>query len=136
MFIEPARYVARLHDEAGHPAWVYRFSYVADSLRDVWVGAQHATEIPYVFDTVAARYGAELTEADARAADQTHAYWIAFAKTGVPAPEGLPAWPQYDPAADAIIDFRAEGPVVGPDPARDRLDLVEAVVEANAAAQP
>jgi para-nitrobenzyl esterase len=129
MFIEPARYVARLHTSDGHPTFVYRFSVVAESLRDEWIGAQHATEIPFVFDTVAARYGADLTEADSRAADQTHAYWIAFAKTGVPGPEGLPAWPQYDPAADVIIDFRAEGPVVGPDPARDRLDLVEQVVE-------
>jgi para-nitrobenzyl esterase len=132
LFLEPARYLARLHEANGHPTWVYRFSYVAESLRDEWVGAQHATEIPFVFDTVAARYGAELTAADSRAADLTHAYWVAFAKTGVPAPTGLQAWPQYDPAQDVIIDFRAEGPVVGPDPARDRLDLVEEIVEARA----
>jgi para-nitrobenzyl esterase len=98
---------------------------VADSLRGSEVGAAHATEIPFVFDTADARYGGKLTEQDKQIAAQTHAYWVAFAKTGTPAPEGLPAWPLYDPSTDGIVDFRVEGPVVGPDPAKARLDVVE-----------
>jgi para-nitrobenzyl esterase len=107
--------------------YAFRFSYVAESLRKQWPGAMHATEIPFVFNTVAARYGKELTPADAAAARAAHAYWVGFAKSGVPTAEGQPAWPAYDPKTDPIMDFTASGPVVGPDPWRPRLDLAEAV---------
>ena len=35
----------------GQPTWWYRFSYVAESLRDdpKWKGTLHGFEIPYVF---------------------------------------------------------------------------------------
>ena len=49
---------------AGQPAYEYRFSYVAESMRKQWPGAPHATEIPFVFDTVAARYGKDLAADD------------------------------------------------------------------------
>jgi len=111
--------------------YAFRFSYVAESLRKQWPGAMHATEIPYVFDTVAARYGKDLTPADAAIAKAAHAYWVGFAKTGVPAAPGQPAWPAYDPKADAIIDFNATGPVVGPDSWRPRLDLAEALSDSR-----
>jgi para-nitrobenzyl esterase len=81
-----------------------------------------------VFDTVDARYGAALTPADAAAAKAAHAYWIAFAKTGVPSAAGLPAWPGYQAASDQLLDFSNTGPVVGPDPLKARLDLVESTV--------
>ena len=54
-----------------------------------------------------------------------HAYWVAFAVSGTPAPQGLPAWPAYDAKSDILLDFTNTGPVVGPDPWRARLDLAE-----------
>ena len=57
MMVEPARFIVRTVAAAGQPAFHYRFSYVAESMRKQWPGAPHATEIPYVFDTVEARYG-------------------------------------------------------------------------------
>jgi para-nitrobenzyl esterase len=55
---EPARYVASSLSRIGVPAYEYRFSYVAMSMRKDWsAGATHASKIPYVFDTVKARYG-------------------------------------------------------------------------------
>ena len=94
-------------------------------MRKQWKGAPHATEIPYVFDTVSARYGKDLTAADAAAAKAMHAYWVGFARTGVPQAAGLPAWPAYQPATDQIMDFTLQGPVAGPDPWKARMDLAQ-----------
>jgi para-nitrobenzyl esterase len=126
MMGEPARYVARELAKRGQPVYEYRFSYVAESLRKQWPGAMHATDIPFAFDTVAARYGKDLTAPDSDAARTMHAYWVAFAATGKPEVAGKPAWPAYDAKADTIMDFTNHGPVVAPDPWRARLDLAEA----------
>jgi len=98
---------------------------VAESLRSKEKGAPHATEIPFVFDTVAARYGTDLTDADRAAAQAANAYWANFAKTGNPNGAGLPQWPAYSVKTDMIMDFTATGPVAEPDPWKARLDLVE-----------
>jgi para-nitrobenzyl esterase len=123
--VEPARRTAQLLAARGQPVYEFRFSYVAESLRKISPGAGHATEIPFVFDTVAARYGKDLTAADEAAARAMHAYWVAFARTGKPEPPGLPAWPAYDVKQDVIMNFTADGPVAQPDPWRERLDLVQ-----------
>jgi para-nitrobenzyl esterase len=128
---EPVRHIARIRTAQGQKVWQFRFSYVAESLRKQWPGALHATEIPYVFNTVAARYGKDLTPADAAAAKAAHAYWVGFAKTGVPSAAGLPEWPAYDPKTDPILDFTGDGPKVTGDPWKPRLDLAEAVSNAR-----
>jgi len=134
MMAEPARKVASLLAARGQPAYLFRFSYVAESLRKTTPGAPHATEIPYVFDTVAARYGKDLTPADEAAARVMHAYWVGFARSGTPQAPGEPAWPQYDPGHGAILDFTAQGPIAGPDPWQARLDLAEQVNDRKEAA--
>jgi para-nitrobenzyl esterase len=94
-------------------------------MRKQWPGAPHATEIPFVFDTVAARYGKDLAESDKAAAQAANAYWVNFAKTGNPNSAGLPEWPKYDQAADKLMDFALSGPAAKADPWKERLDLVE-----------
>ena len=131
MMIEPAREIARLLS-AHQPTYEFRFSYVAESLRAKTPGAPHASEIPYVFDTVSAHYGKDLTAADAAAAKAMHAYWVGFARTGVPQAAGQPAWPAYEPSTDQIMDFTAQGPVAGPDPWKDRMDLAQRFAERRA----
>jgi para-nitrobenzyl esterase len=84
--IEPAREIARLLSKRGQPVYEYRFSYIAESLRGKWPGALHATEIPFAFDTVSARYGKDLT------------------------PAGEPAWPAYDAKTDRIMDSAPQRP--------------------------
>jgi para-nitrobenzyl esterase len=130
--IEPAREIARLLS-VRQPVFEYRFSYVAETLRAKTPGAPHATEIPYVFDTVAARYGKDLTPADEMAAKVMHAYWVGFAKTGVPQALGYPAWPAYQQQSDEIMDFTANGPLAGPDPWKTRMDLAQRFSERLAA---
>jgi para-nitrobenzyl esterase len=105
---------------------VYRFSYVAHSMRRVWtLGAPHASEIPFVFDTLRAHYGRAVTPADEVMSRTLQRYWVAFARTGRPDPRGEPAWPRYQPAADRLMDFTARGPIFEPDPYRQRIDLVQ-----------
>jgi para-nitrobenzyl esterase len=132
MMIEPAREIARLLS-VHQPVFEFRFSYVAESLRATTPGAPHATEIPYVFDTVAARYGKDLTAADEAAAKAVHAYWVGFATTGVPQAPDYPPWPAYQPRSDQIMDFTAKGPVVGPDPWKARMDLAQGLNDSREA---
>jgi para-nitrobenzyl esterase len=124
--VEPARFLARLTSAAGQPTWVYRFSYVASSLRGKVAGALHATEIPFVLGTVRAKYGAATTPADVALSDAALAHWAAFAKRGDPNGEGLAPWPRFTSDNDMIMEFTAEGrPVATHDPWRERLDYVE-----------
>ena len=136
MMAEPVRAIARILTARGQPVYQFRFSYVAESLRKQFPGAFHATEIPFVFDTVAARYGKDLTPADQAAARAIHAYWVAFARGGKPDAAGQPAWPAYSRQNEAIMDFTAQGPVAGPDPWSARLDLAERLSERREQAAP
>ena len=130
LMIEPARFTATAFAAQGLPAYEYRFSYVAASMRGQWPGAPHASEIPYVFDTVAARYGKDLTAEDEEVARAANAYWANFARTGDPNGPGLAHWPRRQAATDEIMDFTPHGPAGGPDPWKDRLDLTAAASDA------
>ncbi|MHB8816352.1 MAG: carboxylesterase/lipase family protein [Steroidobacteraceae bacterium] len=123
--VEPARAIARLFAARGQRVYEYRFGYIATALRGRFSGAPHASEIPYVFDTLVARYGKETSRTDETMARATHAYWIAFARTGRPDPRGLPAWPQYHERTDRLMSFTERGPVPEADPWKRRLDVAE-----------
>jgi para-nitrobenzyl esterase len=125
MMVEPAREIARILSARGQPVYEFRFSYVASSLRKTVPGATHASEIPFVFDTVTAHYGKRTTAADKAIARAMHAYWVAFARTGKPQVRGEPAWPAYHTASDELMNFTEHGPVGERDPRKARLDLAE-----------
>lgn len=74
-------------------------------MRKEWPGATHASEIPYVCDTVGAHYGAALTQVNEKMAQTLLAYWIPFAKTGNPDGAGLTEWPRYAPENDVLMNF-------------------------------
>ena len=126
IMIEPARFTAKVFAGQGQPSYLYRFSYVAESIRAKTPGAPHATEIPFVFDTVKAKYGAALTAADEAAAKAANAYWANFAKTGNPNGAGLEKWPAYKADTNMLLDFTTEGPKAIADPWQTRMDLTEA----------
>ncbi|HTT00888.1 MAG TPA: carboxylesterase family protein [Steroidobacteraceae bacterium] len=133
LMVEPVRAIARLLSARGQPVFEFRFSYVAESLRKTLAGAPHATEIPYVFETVRARYGKDLTAADEAAARTVHAYWVAFARSGRPEVSGKPVWPVYRGETDELMNFTDDGPMVQSDPWKARLDLAERVNERHEA---
>jgi para-nitrobenzyl esterase len=123
--VEPARLMARLAAAAGQATYAYRFSYVASSIRASTKGALHATEIPFVFETVRAKYGDATTAEDEALAAAANAYWVAFAKTGDPNGDGRPKWPAYSAKDDVIMEFAITGAAAKTDPWKARLDLVE-----------
>uniref|UniRef100_Q07SQ8 Carboxylesterase, type B n=1 Tax=Rhodopseudomonas palustris (strain BisA53) TaxID=316055 RepID=Q07SQ8_RHOP5 len=119
---EPARHLADLVARAGQPVWLYRFSYVAESLRGSMKGAQHAMEIPYSFNLPATLVRDRVTPDDKAMAELASAYWVSFGLRGDPNGGGRLAWPRHDPAVDRVMNFTNSGAIVGTDPLRPRLD--------------
>lgn len=103
---------------AGVPAFAYRFSYVASAIGKT--GAEHASDIPFFFDTEAVKYGDKTTVRDRAMGSTISAYLVNFARTGDPNSAGLPKWPRYSPAADPIMDFAEDGLAI---PQKDPLGI-------------
>jgi para-nitrobenzyl esterase len=96
--------------DQGVPVYAYRFSYVAESLGQS--GAQHATDIPFFFDTQATKYAEKVTARDNAMGKIISAYLVNFARTGNPNGAGLTEWPRYSRAGDEIVDFAESGKAV------------------------
>ena len=92
------------------PVYHYRFSYVAESVGQP--GAQHATDIPFFFDTTAIKHGEQTTPRDVGMGKTMSAYLVNFARTGDPNGDGLPVWPRYARATDMIMDFAEDGQAI------------------------
>jgi para-nitrobenzyl esterase len=93
---------------AGSPApvFMYLFTWGSDFLGGLFQSS-HAMEIPFVFDHPE-RVPMTGARADrARLAEAMSGAWAAFAWTGSPGHEGLPAWPPYDPTARSTMIFDA-----------------------------
>lgn len=128
VWAEPARFTAKEFTRAGVPAYIYMFSYVPEALKErLPMGAPHASELPYVFNTLQTRWGVkDVTETDCETARLMNTYWTNFAKTGCPNGEGLPVWPVYTLDDSHIIEFCPDGTAKSiPEPKKERLDVVE-----------
>lgn len=130
---EPARFVARTFAANNVPAYLYRFSYVPDSLKAFLPGAVHALEIPFVFNSVDGAFGPGTTSRDRQVGTTVQAYWVAFAKTGQPAPAGLTTWSAFNPTGGNLLEFTSGGGVQAwpSDPLTPQLDLVQPLNEQN-----
>lgn len=120
-----ARKLATAIAAHGMPVYEYRFSYVADSIPVP--GAQHATDIPFFFDTQKAKYGVQTSVRDNAMGAAMSDYLVNFVKTGKPNQGfGLPEWKPYSEADGQIMDFASDGKVrFGPDPWQDRIDAAD-----------
>jgi para-nitrobenzyl esterase len=126
-----ARSLAATLAGQGVPVYAYRFSYVAESVAaattDGAGGARHATDIPFFFDTVDVKYGAQATPRDIGMGRAMSAYLANFAKFGNPNGRGLPNWPRYDAGKDALMDFGADGKALAQkDPWAKEIDAAKA----------
>ena len=79
------------------PVFFYRFDWPSPA-NGGRMGACHALELPFVFETVDCATAIALTRGAAPPAlvAATHAAWVAFATTGDPSCAQLPRWPAYD----------------------------------------
>ena len=126
---EPAHFIASTMRAAEFDAWVYRFTYTAESTRPGQTGQVHAGELPFLFDNLAARYGDAVTANDQATASAFNTYVANFVIHGDPNGSGLPEWPPLTPAEFDVMNFTLDdGPVFGPDP-RSSVALVSAVQE-------
>jgi para-nitrobenzyl esterase len=103
----PAVRLARHQARHGAATYMYLFTWCTPAFGGR-LGACHALEIPFVFNTLDAP-GAALftggTTPEAQAlADRMHDAWIAFARTGRPGHPDLPDWPPYgDPRRATMV---------------------------------
>jgi carboxylesterase type B len=105
----PAIRLADAHADAASTTtartYMYEFGWPAPGL-----GAVHAVEVPFVFDTLDTHsrlFGALLgTDPPQELADAMHAAWISFAATGDP------GWPGYDPVRGTTMLFDTDSRLI------------------------
>ncbi len=101
-FAAPVRTMVRGMDKVASHTWRYYFTRPNQKAPEM--GANHALEIGYVFNTL--EEGA--SESDLRLADAMIRYWVEFATASDPNVDGLPAWPAYATASDRHLVFDTE----------------------------
>jgi para-nitrobenzyl esterase len=106
-FAAPARWIAG-HRVGTSATYLYRFDYVLSLLRRRRSGADHGSEIPYVFSTWTTDL---LSETDRKMTAAMHSCWIAFTRGSVPNCEQAPAWPVYRPESDLLMHFSDQAAV-------------------------
>jgi para-nitrobenzyl esterase len=99
-FTAPARAMARARVAAGHPTWVYAYTYLRLAQRGRVVGAPHGAEIPMVFrDFDLPGFGPMFASADSAVGAQVSNDWLSFIQTGDP------GWPAYRRPTDTVMQF-------------------------------
>ena len=122
VFRIPAIRLAEHQSALGNEVFMYRFDYATPVFGGV-LGACHALEIPFVFDSLDA--GAEmfvgpLNDDHRTLARRMHESWVAFGRAGRPAADGLPEWPRYTAEKRATMLFDFEPRVVDDPDGADR----------------
>jgi para-nitrobenzyl esterase len=96
----PAIRLAEAHTKGSGATYMYEFAWKSPKF-DGKLGACHALEIPFVFDTLDKEGYEELmgSEPPQQLANAMHAAWVSFATSG------SPGWPQFDLKRRATMWF-------------------------------
>ena len=107
-FRVPAIRLAEAHARHNGRTYMYEFAWRSPGY-DGALGACHALEIPFVFDTLAIE-GMSILLGESppqQIADEMHAAWVSFAT------RGDPGWSQYDPDRRLTMVFNTHSDVQG-----------------------
>ena len=90
----------------GQPAWLYEWDHGYPAMDTAGLHAFHASELPFVFGTIATvppRWPAiPDTAAERTLSDAMVSYWASFARTGVPQAPGAATWQAYGAAGNYL----------------------------------
>jgi para-nitrobenzyl esterase len=118
-FLDTTILAGRKADQNAAPVWVYQF-YRSTPLEGGRYHTPHASEIPFVFDTLsrATSIGGEPTASAQVLADRMSAAWANFARNGDPNGGKTPNWPKYNSTTrpTMIWDESPAGPRIEKDP--------------------
>jgi para-nitrobenzyl esterase len=109
------------------PVYRYLFDQVQGEAAEGEPGAAHASDIPYVFDTLD-YLGKPVSDADRKTSDLLRRYWVNFARAGDPNSADLPRWPSYNAHPRNTVMRFHRGAAAEPDPDRARLEFVDEVL--------
>jgi para-nitrobenzyl esterase len=124
VFSEPTRSVARSHARHGSVTYRYLFDYVPDRAEPPEAG-EEGQEVRFVFGTLGVRAG-PYSQRDREVSSTMRTYWTNFARNGDPNGAGLPAW-RPESERDDLLLISNSGIRCGPDPMKERLDVIEQV---------
>ncbi len=112
VFRWPSLQLAATHGARGGRAFAYLFEWESPAFGGI-LGACHALELPFVFgavrEPVVQVFSGSGPEVQ-RLSEQMQDAWLAFARSGEPAHDGVGAWPAWDPGDRATMVF---GPRTG-----------------------
>ena len=103
----PAVRLAEAHSRNGGSAHVYEMAW-RSPLYGERLGACHALEIGFVFDTLGAEWNERLMGSNPpqSLADEMHRAWVSFAR------DGEPGWPGYSAGKRTVMRFDTASSVV------------------------
>jgi para-nitrobenzyl esterase len=120
------RFAAEKNEAQNKPTYTYHFTRVPPSDKQT-LGAYHAAEIPFVFDSAEAALGN--SDQDEQLADLMGTYWTNFAKTGNPnEPIAVPTnWEAYKGQNWMIFSANTGAPITEAttDIRKEKLDALE-----------
>jgi para-nitrobenzyl esterase len=110
-------YAERRAARGGAPVYHYSLDW-ASPFAGGRMGAHHAMDLPFVFDTTDVPLCTKGADGAPELAAAMAATWAAFARTGKPDNPAIPAWPAYDAATRATMIFDTRCRIVN-DPLRE-----------------
>jgi para-nitrobenzyl esterase len=127
MFRIPAIRLADAHSAHNPNTRVYQFNWRSTAMSSSF-GACHFLEVPFVFDQLDNDQARGIAgDPPQSLADDVHAAWVAFVKTGDPQHSGLPTWPAWDSTQRPTMCFDLAASVEN-DPAADERALWDGVI--------